>query len=251
MFLDIIGTNIEILSVFELSWDKRTAALSDRRPYDAISIRLKGNADFIVGDKKYHASTGDITYVPAYLQYALNAATDEHIYVIHFNSPNKGKEIEVFTPKNEKLFIDLFRKAHEISTNKLPGYVFALTSTFYKILEQMCVQNNDEQFSVLKNFNYALEYLHLNYTNESLTVKQLADIAYMSETYFRKIFFQNLNTTPLKYICELRLSLADELLASKYYNISEISQMCGFSDPKYFSTVYKKMRGIPPSVVCK
>ena len=115
----------------------------------------------------------------------------------------------------------------------------------------MCVQNNDEQFSVLKNFNYALEYLHLNYTNESLTVKQLADIAYMSETYFRKIFFQNLNTTPLKYICELRLSLADELLASKYYNISAISQMCGFSDPKYFSTVYKKMRGIPPSVVCK
>ena len=251
MFFDSLETNIKVLSVFEFSWDKRTTALSGTRPYDALSIRLKGDADFITEDGIYHASKGDITYVPAHLPYTINATAEEHLYVIHFKSSIHSKMIETFTPKNGKFFIDLFKKAHEICTNKLPGYVFSLTSTFYKILEQMCVQNNDEQFSVLKHFNCALEYLHLNYTNESLTVKHLADIAYMSETYFRKIFFQNLNTTPLKYICELRLSLADELLSSKYYNISEISQMCGFSDPKYFSTVYKKSRGIPPSVAGK
>ena len=250
MIYDYPPLHPEIISVFELSWEKRTA-LSDIRPYDALSIRIKGDTDFVVGEKTYHAEKGDIAYVPAYVQYLHKANRDEHVYVIHFSSNRQSKEIEIFTPKNVALFVDLFQNMHRKCTNKLPGYLFSATATFYKILELMHLQAQDRGSSVMKNFRNAVEYIHLHYANENLTVEQLAELTHVSETYFRNIFYENMGITPLKYINNLRLSLADELLSSRYYSISEIAQLCGFADPKYFSTVYRKARGISPSLVKK
>ena len=45
----------------------------------------------------------------------------------------------------------------------------------------------------------------------------------------------------------LRIEYAKELIHSKYYTISQCAEMSGFSDAKYFSTVFKKYTGIPPS----
>lgn len=50
-----------------------------------------------------------------------------------------------------------------------------------------------------------------------------------------------------EYIRVRRLSKAKELLESRRYTISEVAYMTGFSDPKYFSTCFKKQYGISPS----
>lgn len=57
------------------------------------------------------------------------------------------------------------------------------------------------------------------------------------------------NQGPNDFIRIIRLNKAKELLRSKKYTIGEVSQMVGFSDPKYFSTSYKKQFGISPSKV--
>ena len=158
MIYDYPPLHPEIISVFELSWGKRTA-LSDIRPYDALSIRIQGDTDFVVGDKNYHAKKGDIAYVPAYVQYLHKANRDEHVYVIHFTSNNQSKEIEIFTPKNVDLFVDLFQNMHRKCTNKLPGYLFAVTASFYKILELMHLQAEDSQSTIMKSFRNTLEYI--------------------------------------------------------------------------------------------
>ena len=45
----------------------------------------------------------------------------------------------------------------------------------------------------------------------------------------------------------VRLNKAKELLATGQHNISEVAYMVGFSDPKYFSTCFKKQFGVSPS----
>lgn len=50
-----------------------------------------------------------------------------------------------------------------------------------------------------------------------------------------------------EFIRIMRLNRAKELLATRRYNISEVAYMVGFSDPKYFSTCFKKQFGISPS----
>jgi len=69
----------------------------------------------------------------------------------------------------------------------------------------------------------------------------------MSDTYFRKLFVENFAVTPLKYINNLRLNYAIELLSSGYYSISEISDKCGFDSIYYFRAFIKKETGNAPS----
>lgn len=52
---------------------------------------------------------------------------------------------------------------------------------------------------------------------------------------------------PSDFIRIMRLNKGKELLATHCYSIGEISFMVGFSDPKYFSTCFKKQFGISPS----
>ena len=77
---------------------------------------------------------------------------------------------------------------------------------------------------------------------------QLAVQCGMSSTYFRKQFSSVFHTTPLKYINQLRLTYAEELLQSDYYTIEEIAEKCGFNNINYFSLFIKKQTGYPPSV---
>lgn len=56
---------------------------------------------------------------------------------------------------------------------------------------------------------------------------------------FKKLF----STTPLEFIQHYRLKKSVELLQSGNYNVSDVAYMVGFSDPKYFSIVFKKYYG--------
>ncbi len=55
---------------------------------------------------------------------------------------------------------------------------------------------------------------------------------------------------PNDFIQIVRLNRSKELIRTKKYNITEISEMVGFSSPKYFSTCFKKQFGTSPSKVC-
>lgn len=52
---------------------------------------------------------------------------------------------------------------------------------------------------------------------------------------------------PNDFIRIVRLNKSKELLLSHKYSIAEVASMVGFSDPKYFSTCFKKQFGMSPS----
>jgi len=49
------------------------------------------------------------------------------------------------------------------------------------------------------------------------------------------------------YILSRRLKKAKYLLINESFTISEITYMVGFSNPNYFSTVFKSKYGVTPS----
>ncbi|MDR1356277.1 MAG: helix-turn-helix domain-containing protein [Tannerellaceae bacterium] len=55
------------------------------------------------------------------------------------------------------------------------------------------------------------------------------------------------NQGPNDFIRMIRLNKARKILKSKKYPIAEVAWMVGFSDPKYFSTCFKKQFGTSPS----
>lgn len=79
------------------------------------------------------------------------------------------------------------------------------------------------------------------------TIEEFAAEMCLSHT----ALFQKLKSTVglslVEFIREIRLKKACQLIESGYHNIATVSYMVGFSDPKYFTRVFKKRFGIPPS----
>ncbi len=91
-----------------------------------------------------------------------------------------------------------------------------------------------------------LETIHLKY-NQDLTTEQLARTYGTSTGWFIKEFSKYTGCTPKKYINEVRLNHAKELLSSTNYNISKISTVCGFENPLYFSRYFQKNYHMAPT----
>lgn len=69
-----------------------------------------------------------------------------------------------------------------------------------------------------------------------------------SPDYLKKLFKKETGLTPLQYLTDRRLENAAYILSTYYGkgNISETAHLCGFSDPLYFSRLFKKRFGVSP-----
>ena len=71
--------------------------------------------------------------------------------------------------------------------------------------------------------------------------------------YVRKLFKKEVGATPHEYLMRARMERARSILTSgvsnRYsdYTVSQIAEACGFSEPLYFSRVFKKYFGVAPS----
>ena len=95
-----------------------------------------------------------------------------------------------------------------------------------------------------------LDYMNCHYT-ENITVKQLAEIASMSEKNFIRYFHFNVGISPKRYLIEQRMKYATELLADTNNSITDIAQAVGYSDPYCFSKAFHKYFGEAPSACRK
>lgn len=69
-----------------------------------------------------------------------------------------------------------------------------------------------------------------------------------NEEYLKKMFKKETGMTPLQYLTNRRLENAAAILSTYIGvgNVSETARMCGFSDPLYFSRLFKKKYGVSP-----
>ncbi len=82
---------------------------------------------------------------------------------------------------------------------------------------------------------------------EELSIRQLAESVYLSERHFRRLFEKVYGIGPMEYLLELRLRTAGRLLLSERASVTEIAMSCGFSDGNYFSRVFRRKYGMPPT----
>lgn len=94
-----------------------------------------------------------------------------------------------------------------------------------------------------------IEYVQENYMNP-LTVKELADHVHVSESYLSRKMTAHTGMSPVKYVNYVRIENAKLALKTEH-SIEEIASLTGFRDSKYFTTVFKRQTGLPPSVFRK
>jgi two-component system response regulator YesN len=80
-----------------------------------------------------------------------------------------------------------------------------------------------------------------------LGLNEVAAQVNLSPSHFSVVFSQENEQTFKEYLTEIRIQKARELLRTSNLGATEISLQIGYSDPHYFSYVFKKNTGMSPT----
>ncbi|MCC5911396.1 MAG: response regulator [Clostridiaceae bacterium] len=92
----------------------------------------------------------------------------------------------------------------------------------------------------------SLRYLEKNY-NKHISLNDVAKEINMSYHYFSKFFKESTGKNFVDYLTELRVEKSKEMLKDNTINIKEVCYKIGYTDPNYFSKIFKKSTNMTPT----
>ena len=97
-----------------------------------------------------------------------------------------------------------------------------------------------------------VEYVNCHYDNADLCLRYVAGIFNYTGKYISDIFKKRTGTGFCEYVNNLRIKKAASLMEDgARADVSGIAVQCGFSDPLYFSKVFKTKTGMSPTEYMK
>ena len=125
----------------------------------------------------------------------------------------------------------------------------SLNDTFEKLsgfLGCLCNAANHNSTSVQNVVEKSKVYIQTHFSESSLTLDQVADAVGMSSNYFSAQFKQHEGTSFINYLTKIRMEYAQNLLKSGKVKTYEIAKKCGYENPTYFSTIFRRQTGLSP-----
>ncbi len=91
----------------------------------------------------------------------------------------------------------------------------------------------------------AQNYIQENYSHD-ISLDDVSRAVNISPYYFSRVFKDESGENFIEYLTRVRVEKAKELLADPSLSVKLISSMCGYSDPNYFSRLFKKQTDMTP-----
>lgn len=142
---------------------------------------------------------------------------------------------EFITSLDESVLSDL-----NAEYERVKAYILSL---FTNAIKQRDEESSSQYKVMLKK---AIAYIDENYTDDSLSLNEVATICNLSSNYFSAIFSNEMDMTFVEYVTKKRMELAKKLLKTTSKHTGEIANEVGYKDQHYFSVVFKKTQGMSP-----
>lgn len=228
----------------------------------SIHLVLKGEGTLEVNGKAFKIEKGSLFYVPIGIEtvYYQDKNQPWHYIWVSFFGSKAPRIVELMELNENKPFFHtsnfdlLFQYfMNIINIPKDEPYVDILTLSSFLSIIQLISKERTEQTRLIQEtknehlVNYIINYIEKNYNNnEVLDLNTISQQLNMNPIYLNRIFKKVVNMTIHQYIIIYRMQKACALFDQKKYTISEVSNMVGFSDPLYFSRLFKRYKGSSP-----
>jgi two-component system response regulator YesN len=90
------------------------------------------------------------------------------------------------------------------------------------------------------------DYIALHYADPGISLDSVSSALSYSVSYI-SLLLKKEGTSFTKYVTELRMQKAKELLADPNSKVIVVASQVGYSDPFYFSHCFKKFYGVSPA----
>lgn len=119
----------------------------------------------------------------------------------------------------------------------------AVRSVFSSVLT---FRNEQAQYEKTKLIFQAKAFIDEHFTNPNLLLNEVAAIVNLSPSHFSVVFGRETGESFKDYLTRVRIERAKELLRTTNLKCADVAYQSGYSDPHYFSYVFRKNTGLPP-----
>ncbi|TNJ61013.1 AraC family transcriptional regulator [Paenibacillus hemerocallicola] len=225
-----------------------------------LSLTTHGSTNYYISDNHYSISKGDILFFPKVLprKKILGESDQWRHIIVRFNVQFGGDADQAALESLNPVFknIDqtrsglLFQELLQAWVGKQTGYWIRCRSRIMDILHLLIIDSLEHKTSHLKMVELLLGLMHANEQN-FFSIAELSREIGISPSYLCLIFKKTTGMTVIQYQNRIKIGKASDLLRSGEYNITAVAERLGFKDIYYFSRLFKKMMGTPPSYIMK
>lgn len=137
-------------------------------------------------------------------------------------------------------YLDIQNIKHIISFPQFFENLKMISQKITKIIES---EKSSDMSDVIKDVE---SYIQEHYS-EDISLVDIACKYHFEPTYFSKMFKSVMNVGFIEYLVSLRLEKACDYLINSTLKVTDISDMVGYENPRYFSQIFKKFTGLTPT----
>jgi two-component system response regulator YesN len=144
-----------------------------------------------------------------------------------------------------KQIIPFSLKQHEIKEiiNSREMFYEKIRALFYAVIEFRESRTEGRYQSVILK---AKDYIERNYGDQDISLHTVASHVGISPNHLSTVFSQETGENFIEYLTRVRIERAKHLLSATNMKSADIAYETGFSDPHYFSFIFKKHTGLSP-----
>lgn len=212
---------------------------------DGVDYTLNSSDLIIYGKNQFHTQSVDNDSSCSYLTIMFDMECNDDSLICNrvFHCRNElynavrtfAKNISSTIPYSENLILSNF---HEI--------IIRLFQYDYLGLDDSKVSKESHQHFQDELLEGIVEYINKKISSP-ISIGELCSKFSISRSSLQTLFKNNLDTSPKKYINDLKLAKSKQMIMENKYTITEIAFMLGFNSIHYFSRAFTQHYEISPS----
>ena len=243
-------TNINRVAMVDKNeYKEKVTTFGNKLKHNELIFHFSGESTVYFDDKALETKPNVIRFLPKgdTKRYIVDRKTHgECIFVSFDTDVAVSDEAFVLGIKNAAHIGGLFKKMFAVWSAKADGYYFETMSVLYKIFSELQKDNYipEKQYEKIRP---AINYIENHFLDEKISVPYLASLCQISESYFKRLFIKKFAMSPSRYIIQMKINYASDLLRANEHSITEISEICGYSGIYFFTRQFKAYTGVTPT----
>lgn len=214
----------------------------------------EGEIEITLPEGNKTVSAGNVIFFPPNRRYQYRHQSQKALryYWVHFTGSYAERFLRecgfsplpcVKTTERENHITARFRSLFDVYEKKSPLQDHQLACALEQLLLSIALSLENQRKE--NGLEKSLRYLHSEYHTE-IRIPDLAKMENLSHSRYITLFREQTGLSPTAYLIHLRMRIAREFLQNTDMSIGQISLMVGYSDPHFFSKLFKKYVGISP-----
>lgn len=248
-----------LLYITHSSYDKGWNSITHTHHFTELFYIVDGKGSFVLPTREIPVQKNDLVVINPNIEHTERSNYQDSLeYIalglegISFTLTEDADPYGLFTFQDDKddilhqLNNLLFEvKAKELEYERVCQNIIEILITKLLRLKEVTVKK-----SASKQINHAIalsQYFMTQNFREPITLETLAKVSNINKFYFAHLFKEEIGTSPMSYLNEIRIKEAKFLLKTTDFSIGEIAYMTGFSSQSFFTQAFKRKTNRTPS----